>query len=72
MTTTEVHYCECCERKLNPAKIVWMELDLRTSQDWHLNEGELADEDSQGWFPFGATCAAKIVKNGGRIPERSR
>lgn len=63
-------YCECCERKLNPAKIVWLELNNHTNL-YHV-EGEVPEEESQGMFAFGKACAAKIIKNGGRIPAGRR
>jgi hypothetical protein len=70
--TQELTYCECCGKKLNPKKITWLELDMRYGNKYHANEGEIADEDSQGWFPFGSTCAAKIIKNGGILQDTYR
>ena len=59
--TVAVH-CEHCERKLNPKKIVWLELNATTGT-YHAEE--VPEEDSQGCFPFGAGCAKTILKNGG-------
>lgn len=49
--------CEHCGKKLDPSVAVWIELDNRrmiyTSE-------EIPEKDSQGYFPFGASCAKKI------------
>jgi hypothetical protein len=65
MNTQEIeqaqgHFCECCERKLNPAKIVWLELDQR--DDTYHNFADVPEDRSQGWFPFGPDCAKKKIK----------
>lgn len=53
--------CECCGRKLDTKKIVWLELNQNTGL-YHA-EGELPKEgESQGWFPFGASCSVKQLK----------
>ena len=54
-------FCELCEQKLNKGRIVWLELNLYT-HTWHANEGEVPEDESQGWFPFGAACARKVLK----------
>lgn len=53
-------YCRCCERELNPVKIVWLELSFKTGK-WYDAE-HCPAEESQGHFPFGAACAKKIMK----------
>lgn len=50
------NFCECCGKKLDDAKIVWLELDTRT--DEYTSEA-VSEEFSQGAFPFGAGCAKK-------------
>ena len=63
MNSTDPIYCEHCERKLNPTKIVWLELNNVTNT-YHV-EGEVPEEQSQGLFTFGSACARKIVASGG-------
>jgi hypothetical protein len=49
-------FCRCCERKLR-GKVAWLELDQRT---WTYHDrGGVPPDNSQGWFPFGMTCARK-------------
>lgn len=52
-------YCECCGRKLDPLKIVWLEYDRRdgTYHDF----GDIPDEHNQGGFPFGPGCARRKI-----------
>lgn len=52
-------YCTCCERPLSAAHRM-LELDQRT-QTYH-DFRDVPEDRSQGWFPFGLTCAAKLVK----------
>ena len=47
-------FCTCCERRLS-GKVAWLELDQRT--DTYHDFGDVPDDKSQGWFPFGITCA---------------
>jgi hypothetical protein len=49
-------YCTCCERRLS-GKAAWLELDQRT--DTFHDHGNVPPELSQGWFPFGMTCAKR-------------
>lgn len=49
-------YCTCCKRPLK-AKFAWLELDQRTST-FH-DFGGVPPDLSQGWFPFGMSCARK-------------
>lgn len=51
-------YCTCCERELSAAHRM-LELDQRT-QTYHDFRG-VPEDRSQGWFPFGLTCARKLV-----------
>jgi hypothetical protein len=50
------NFCECCGKKLDDAKIVWLELDTRTDE---YTSDAVPEEYSQGAFPFGAGCAKK-------------
>ena len=54
--TNNVH-CTSCGRSLNGRVVVWLEFDQRTNT-YHALEN-IPQELSQGWFPFGADCAAK-------------
>ena len=56
----EPKYCMECERELNPNRIVWLELNMY-SGNFHKEEGEIPEEESQGWFPFGSDCAKKLL-----------
>jgi hypothetical protein len=59
----DAYYCEHCNRKLNPNKMVWLEYNNLTNT--HHAEGEVPEEDSMGMYPFGVTCAKKIIASGG-------
>ncbi len=52
-------WCTCCERPLNQKRMVWLELDQRDNT-FHARQ-DIPPEQSQGWFPFGQTCARKIA-----------
>lgn len=47
-------YCTCCKRPLK-GKVAWLELDQR-NHTYH-DRGDVPTDESQGWFPFGMTCA---------------
>lgn len=53
-------YCTCCERDLTGSAARMLELDQRT--DTYHDFGDVPAEQSQGWFPFGLTCARKKIK----------
>jgi len=53
-------YCTCCERDLTGHAVRMLELDQRT--DTYHDLGGVPEANSQGWFPFGLTCAKKLVK----------
>ncbi len=50
-------YCTCCERDLSGGAVRMLELDQRTDT-YHDIRG-VPEDQSQGWFPFGLTCAKK-------------
>lgn len=52
-------YCTCCERDLSGHAFRWLEMDQRAGT-YHDFQDVPADK-SQGWFPFGLTCAKKLV-----------
>lgn len=54
-------YCTCCGRELSGHAFRWLELDQRTNT-YH-DRGDVAPEKSQGWFPFGLTCAKKLTRS---------
>lgn len=58
--TADQRYCTCCERDLSGHAFRWLELDQRAST-YH-DIGDVPPNNSQGWFPFGLTCAKKLVK----------
>ena len=53
-------HCTCCRKSLR-GRVAWLELDQRTNT-YH-DRGDIPADCSQGWFPFGLTCArAELVK----------
>lgn len=56
---TDNHACICCGRRLR-GRFAWLELDQRT--DTFHDRGDVPEDRSQGWFPFGLTCARKKLK----------
>lgn len=54
--------CTCCDKPLNPDRTQWLEYDLRISA-YH-DAGGVPQADSQGWFPFGPSCAKRKRKEG--------
>lgn len=52
-------FCRCCQKPLKN-KVRFLELDQRT--DTYHDNGDVPSDKSQGWFPFGLTCASKIMK----------
>lgn len=56
--------CTACCRPLR-GKIAWLEFDQRI--DAYHDFGDVPDDKSQGWFPFGLTCARKAVARASRV-----
>lgn len=52
-------FCEACQREL-VGKPVMLELDQRINR-YH-DFGGVPEEESQGWFEFGADCARRLRK----------
>lgn len=52
-------FCTCCRKELTGHAFRWLELDQRTNT-YH-DQGGVPTDKSQGWFPFGLTCAKKLV-----------
>lgn len=52
-------FCTCCERPLR-GKVAYLELEEGTAR--YTDSGLIPPERSQGWFPFGLTCAAKELR----------
>jgi len=50
-------YCTKCGQKLDPKTAVWLELDQRDNT-YH-SRGDVPENLSQGWFPFGSACARR-------------
>jgi len=51
-------FCRCCQRPLK-GRFAYLELDQR---HWRYHDfGGVPTNKSQGWFPFGMTCARRIV-----------
>ena len=58
MTAQDVIHCQRCGERLNPARIVWLDLNNQTLR---YSRTEWPAEESQGAFPFGAACARAEV-----------
>lgn len=54
------NYCTCCQRLLK-GKFAWLELDQLTNT-YH-DHGGVPAAKSQGWFPFGMTCARNKLRD---------
>ena len=54
----DVYHCERCGEKLNPKKMVWLELDQRTNT---YTDGYVPEDVSQGGFTFGRACSVKML-----------
>jgi hypothetical protein len=52
--------CTCCGQKLNPKRVVWLELNFATGR--YSKPGECPEAESQGAFPFGAACARNTLR----------
>lgn len=52
-------WCTCCKKPL-VRRFAYLELDQRI--DAYHDFGGVPADRSQGWFPFGLTCAAKLNK----------
>src|SRR5690606_9006 len=55
----DCRFCTCCERPLK-GTAAWLELDQRTTT-YH-DFGGVPVDKSQGWFPFGMTCAKNELR----------
>lgn len=60
-------FCRCCEKPL-ARRIAWLEFDQRDNT-FH-DHGDVPTEHSQGWFPFGLTCARKVKAQADRPHTR--
>jgi len=58
----ETIYCTCCEKPLITGNEVWLELSFETNRVY-LPPNKCPAEESQGAFPYGKTCAAKLLKH---------
>jgi len=61
--------CENCGRELDPRKSVWLELSWKTGK---YTDGELPEEESQGFFCFGSACAKTVLRNNGYNPREDK
>jgi len=57
------YYCTRCSEKLDPERVVWLELNVNTTL--YSEEGMVPEGESQGAFPFGAACAKTVLRRGG-------
>jgi hypothetical protein len=52
-------FCHCCYKKLKSNKNVFLEQSFVTNK-FYL-KGVVPEQDSQGYKPFGLTCAKKVA-----------
>ena len=69
MSFVEDDTCIRCGKRLDHAKSVLLELNMRTGL---YCTGGVPPDDSQGCFEFGADCAKAILKNGGELVRVGR
>jgi hypothetical protein len=50
--------CACCGKSLK-GKAAWLELSFKTNK--YYIDNVVPQEESQGYFPFGLTCAKKVA-----------
>lgn len=55
-------HCARCGELLKADRVVWLELSWRTNQ--YAQPGILDDTESQGLWPFGASCAKAALDEG--------
>jgi hypothetical protein len=58
----EDQYCMECGRPLRSKDVVMLDMNVLTHQ---FRKEPWPESDSQGSFPFGRTCAKKVLRNGG-------
>lgn len=51
--------CTCCGKALKQAGGVWLELSFITNK--YYIDDVVPKQESQGYFPFGMTCAKKVA-----------
>ena len=59
MEITNDDVCTCCGKQLKQAGAVWLELSFITNK--YYIDDVVPSQDSQGYFPFGLTCAQKVA-----------
>ena len=63
-------FCTHCQKRLT-GRIVWLEADTRDFLGMLRQDGKTPPEFSQGWFPFGRTCAARLLEQSAQL-EREK
>lgn len=58
-------FCERCSEKLKKDRIVWLE--LRQITNTYHKPGTVEENLSLGEFPFGSTCAIKLIQESNKI-----
>jgi hypothetical protein len=51
--------CTCCGKPLKQAGSVWLECSFITNK--YYIDNVVPSHESQGYFPFGLTCAKKVA-----------
>lgn len=59
-----IRRCHCCDR---PLKRKARYLELNTHTGTYCDDGSVPPNLSQGWFPFGLTCAKRLLSEGRKV-----
>lgn len=62
--------CDCCGKPLAWGRTVWLEFDRRIDS-FHDYELGVPEDQSQGWFPFGPSCAARLLREAREAAKRA-
>ena len=70
--TAETVLCERCGKKIDEDNLIWLELSFKTGRYSPEGATGLPATESQGYFPFGADCAAAVINAGGYLRRIGR
>lgn len=59
MVISEDDICTCCGKKLKQQSATWLECSFVTNK--YYIDNVVPQQESQGYFPFGITCAKKVA-----------
>ncbi len=62
-------YCTECGKELDPNTMIFLELS--TEDNMYREPGKIPEDESQGGFSFGSTCAKKMLKQSKEYDRRN-